>query len=120
MPIKLSKDEIRAIYQQGEDAVVSLVEMLIEKINSLESEVEKLEAQINKDSHNSSKPPSSDYHRPKPKSQRKKSSKRKGGQKGHKGHTLKQVETPDHIFVHPLTGTGECGCNLKEARFLRY
>ena len=120
MPIQLSKNDIRAIYHQGEDAVVSLVEMLMAKINFLEAEIEKLKAQLTKDSHNSSKPPSSDYHRPKPKSQRKKSSKHKGGQKGHKGHTLKQVETPDHIVVHPLTGKGACGCNLEDARFLRY
>lgn len=120
MPIKLSKDEIRVIYQQGEDAVVSLVAMLLEKINSLEAEVEKLKAQVNKDSHNSSKPPSSDYHRPKPKSQRPKSSQRSGGQKGHQGHTLKQVETPDHTVIHPLTGSAVCGCNLAKARFVGY
>ena len=52
----------------------------------------------------SSKPPSSDgYGKPKPKSQRKKSGRPSGGQPGHKGSTLTQVEHPDHIHEHAVS-----------------
>ena len=33
MPLKMSREEIRAIYRQGEEAVIALVEMLIERLN---------------------------------------------------------------------------------------
>lgn len=46
-------------------------------------------------SRNSSKPPSSDINRPK--NTRKKSNKKPGGQKGHPGSTLRQIETPDEV-----------------------
>jgi transposase len=97
MPIKMSTDDIRAVYQQGEEAVVSLITVLIDKLNALESEVTRLKGIIDKDSHNSSKPPSSDFSRPSPKSLRKKSKKKNGGQKGHKGITLQRSINPDHI-----------------------
>ena len=53
--------------------------------------------QIGLNSSNSSKPPSSDPNRLKP--TRKKSGKKPGGQKGHVGTTLKQVEEPDDVKV---------------------
>ncbi len=46
-------------------------------------------------SRNSSKPPSSDPNRLK--TSRKKSTKKTGGQPGHRGNTLKQVEEPDEV-----------------------
>jgi len=116
MPIQISRDEIRAIYRQGEDAVVSLIEMLVDRINKLEEEVAQLKVQINKDSHNSSKPPSSDWHRSPPKSLRTKSGNSSGGQPGHEGHSLRQVENPHHIVKHPLRGSCECGRNLAKTR----
>ncbi len=48
-------------------------------------------------SRNSSKPPSSDPNRPK--TPRKKSGKKPGGQTGHAGTTLKQIEEPDGFEV---------------------
>ena len=55
-----SKEQIRAIYQQGPDAVIALVETLCNIINSHEKRIKHLEDILAKDSHNSSKPPSSD------------------------------------------------------------
>jgi len=48
-------------------------------------------------SRNSSKPPSSDPNRKK--TSRKKSDRKPGGQKGHKGTTLRQIEEPDAIEI---------------------
>jgi transposase len=56
----ISKEEILAVYRQGEDAVVKLVSELLAKITALELRLETLENQQSKDSKNSSKPPSSD------------------------------------------------------------
>jgi len=54
------------------------------------------------------KPPSSDgLNKPKPKSLRKKTSKKQGGQKGHKGYNLEKAEKPDHIIPIPVTS---CSC----------
>jgi len=75
-------------------------EELIALILQLCARVSELEAQLAKNSRNSSKPPSSDgYEKPKPKSQRKKSGRRSGGQPGHAGSTLKLVERPDQTVV---------------------
>jgi transposase len=43
MPIKITRDEIKAVYRQGKDAVITLIETLVERINALEERVPKLE-----------------------------------------------------------------------------
>lgn len=109
MPITMSNDEIRAVYRQGEDAVVSLIQSLIQRLNMLEEQVKKLTGQKNKDSHNSSKPPASDMHRSMPKNLRGTSEKKSGGQPGHEGCNLRQVENPDTIIPHRVKGNCCCG-----------
>jgi len=66
----------------------------------LTQRVSQLEEPINKNSRNSNKPPSSDgIKKPeKTKSLRKRSSKKRGGQKGHKGHYLEKAEKPDTLL----------------------
>jgi hypothetical protein len=68
-----------------------------------------LEARLKQNSGNSSRPPSSDGFQRKPGLP--KEPKRRGGQKGHKGHTLRKVEHPDHI-VRLTTPVCECGLPL--------
>lgn len=81
----------------------------------LEERVKELEAQVSKNSRNSSKPPSSDgLQKPKPKSQRKRSGRKPGGQSGHVGYRLEQVEGPDHIKVHEVGECEHCGGSLQE------
>jgi transposase len=86
--IMMSREEIRAIYQHGEEAVIALVEGLLEQIKKLETRVEELERKASKTSRNSSKPPSGDGLRKRTKSLRSKSEKKSGGQAGHPGSTL--------------------------------
>jgi len=73
--------------------------------------IEELERRLAKDSHNSSKPPSSDGFKRKGK-KRPVSSKATGGQVGHPGHTLQPVETPDQVMIHRPSHCEACHCEL--------
>jgi transposase len=112
--LSISRDEIRAIYAQGEDAVIELVESLVARINALEERVEALENQQSKNSRNSSKPPSGDGFAKKTKSLRQKSNRSSGGQPGHPGSTLEWSAEPDHIETHPVTVCQGCGVPLQD------
>jgi transposase len=113
-PIKLpDEEEIRAIYHQGEDAMVALVGSLIRVVQALSERVQALEDQLAKNSHNSGKPPSSDGLKKKPKSLRHKSGKKSGGQPGHPGSTLQMVAHPDHIQTHRVRRCQHCQAALE-------
>ena len=80
---------------------------------SLCKKIQELEEKTAKDSHNSSKPPSSDgYQKPAPKNLRKKSGRPSGGQPGHPGHTLRMVDEPDRIIRHLVEYCRGCGRSL--------
>ncbi|MBN2258849.1 MAG: transposase, partial [Anaerolineaceae bacterium] len=107
-----SREDIHQAYLQGEEAVVALFEQTIVR---LAERVQALEDQLAKNSHNSSKPPSSDgLKKPAPRSLRKPSGKKSGGQSGHKGHTLKMVEHPRHTQVHRVKQCRQCQASLEE------
>jgi transposase len=110
--IQLSDAEIRAIYAEGEDAVVSLVSELLERLNRLEAEVKDLQGQLRKDSCNSSKPPSGDGFGKRARSLRSPSERRSGGQAGHPGQTLEWRSDPDAVERHPVTVCSTCGVSL--------
>ncbi|MDR1235605.1 MAG: DUF6444 domain-containing protein [Holosporaceae bacterium] len=69
---------------------------LLEKIALLEQRILQLEAMLDKNSGNSSKPPSTDSFR-KIQNSREKSAKKSGGQIGHKGHSLKLPKNLDEL-----------------------
>ncbi len=112
--LTISRDEIRAVYAQGENAVIALVEGLLERIAVLEQRVESLENQISKNSRNSSKAPSSDGFKPRTKSQRRKSERSSGGQPGHPGATLEWAEEVDYVEQHCVAACSVCGQSLSE------
>ena len=94
-----------------------LIRALYAQVAFLTAKVAELEGRLSLNSQNSSKPPSSDgLGRPKPKSQRQKGLKSSGGQKGHRGHTLKKVAHPDHIEPHlPPSQCDACHRPLPDA-----
>jgi transposase len=106
-----SREEIQAIYAQGEEAVYDFVVSIIEQF---EARIQVLEDRLNKDSHNSSKPPSSDgLKRPVKSRKRHPSNKKVGGQRGHVGVRLEPVEQPDHLAVHPVKRCHACARSLE-------
>ncbi len=76
--------------------------------------IKELENRQSKDSHNSSKPPSSDGLRRKTHSQRKPTGKKSGGQVGHPGVTWSMVAEPDTIVSHRPADCEQCGTCLQE------
>lgn len=86
-----------------------------EAIANLQAEVARLHGITAKNSQNSHRPPSKDDpNKPKKtRSQRNKSKKRVGGQKGHKGSTLAQVGNPDAKIMHLPTSCGNCNTSLQ-------
>jgi len=82
----------------------------------LETRVHELEARLSKDSSNSSKPPSSDGLKRKPKSLRGQSGKKPGGQQGHVGKGLAQINNPDTIVTHTPTSCAGCGSSLGDVQ----
>lgn len=84
-------------------------------VQQLMAQVRELEGRLAKNSSNSSKPPGSDGlgKRPKTSSQRGKSGKKPGGQPGHQGRTLEQVDAPDHVVTHSPAACA-CGQSLNE------
>jgi len=113
--VEMSRDDIKKVYGQGEEAVVALVENLLAQIDKLSKRIQKLEDQISKNSRNSGKPSSTDgLGKPAPKSLRQPSGKKPGGQAGHKGETLAMVSEPDYIEVHEALCCPQCESDLSQ------
>ena len=98
-------DRLEPLTEENKD-LHQEISVLKTENSDLKAEVAKLKAQLNSNSRNSSKPPSSDGYKRKPAFPRKKNGKQ-GGQQGHKGRTLQQVEHPDKIVRHKPE---PCGC----------
>jgi len=86
----------------------------------LSERLQQVEDQLAKNSSNSGKPPSSDgYEKPAPKSRRKRSGKKSGGQVGHSGRTLEMVEKPDKVEPHPVNCCVHCQASLKKEKAVK-
>ena len=74
----------------------SLIRNLLAVIEKMQAEIEELKAKLNENSQNSNRPPAGDgFNKPNPKPAFSKKKKRKGGQLGHLGKTLRRVEKHD-------------------------
>lgn len=125
---ELKVEDIIAIYETGPEAVTTLINSLnsehqkivenqTARITELEEKVRSLEEKLNKNSLNSSKPPSTDndaIKKLRTKSSRIKSGKKLGGQKGHTGATLTMVENPDFTEIHKVDKCTNCNKNLED------
>jgi transposase len=93
----LTREEILALCASNPEVIAYIVS-LESQIKELTERLITLESRLNQNSRNSSRPPSTDFfvkEKPNPKSLRKKSGKKPGGQEGHKGTTLDMVNNPE-------------------------
>lgn len=98
---KMTDSEIIEMLKQQNQFLQITVDGLNENIRLLTEEIAELKEKLNKNSRNSSKPPSSDgLNKPNPKSLRKKSGKKAGGQKGHKFSNLSVPKKIDRTVHH--------------------
>src|SRR3989440_10174733 len=94
----------------------------LERLEEANARIKQLEGQAAKDSHNSSKPPSTDgFKEPVRKTQslREKSGKQSGGQPGHPGRTLMMVQHPDQTMRLTPVQCQHCQQDLSEASLCR-
>jgi transposase len=103
------------------ETLISIILTLQQQVQELQktvaaqaAEIQQLRDQLAKNSRNSGKPPSSDgLKKPRTRSLRKKTGRRSGGQKGHKGQTLERVEQPAHVQVHQALRCPDCATDLQ-------
>jgi transposase len=101
------KPQLEGYVQQIEAQRIQ-IESQQNQIVRLELRVKELESQLKQNSHNSSRPPSSDSFRTKPAFPRTPGGKI-GGKFGHDGGTLKMVEKADFIVEHKTSVCAVCG-----------
>ena len=109
---------VASLRQELADALAALEETRAE-LGRERERIAELEARLAQNSRNSSKPPSSEglaKPAPRPRSLRKKTGRKPGGQDGHKGQTLAQVPRPDREVRHEPECCGGCGAGLAGRR----
>ena len=115
-----NRPDLSTLTEQEKDVLIitlfDVIESLRLQIRQQADDIEKLKGQLDKNSRNSSKPPSSDgLSKPDPKSLRSPSTNNPGGQQRHKGHNLQAVSIPDIIEHHMVTECESCAANLELA-----
>ena len=108
MPVNVTLEMVQQLLEQNA-SLLKQNEMLTATIAELNQTIQELKEQLNKNSKNSSKPPSSDgFKKPAPKSLRKPSGKKVGGQNGHQGTHLSVITAPDEIVKHMPSACEGC------------
>ena len=102
--------------------IILMVEELKKIIAAQEKRIKELETKLNMNSKNSSKPPSSDNKLKISKKSNKKNiqKRKKGGQKGREGKTLKMVEKPNKIIKLKPTLCSCCNQDISENKSIKY
>src|ERR1700719_920661 len=112
-------EERERVQQEQLEQQQVLISHLQQQIVTLMEQVASLEQQGKRDSHNSHLPPSSDRFVRQPKSLRKRSGKKAGGQEGHRGTTLPFSQTPDAVIIHEVERCDHCQQDLTAVPALR-
>lgn len=115
-----TREELIELCRTDPEQAVEMMVSLEAAIKLLEERIQQLEEQLKQNSHNSHKPPSSDGLKRVPQTVRPKSNRPSGGQKGHRGTTLKMVDTPDHIVTHTVGACRRCGRSLQRIKARSY
>ena len=123
MPVKITEEFVRQLMAQVDfltkqnNTLAVTVDSMNQTIAELNQTIKELKEQLNKNSQNSSKPPSSDgLKKPavkKNRSLRESSGKKQGGQEGHDGVHLSVTDNPDHIRDHMHTDCTGCPYRAK-------
>ena len=110
---KLTSEEKDALIE----ALLAQLEELRSEVAQLQQEAAELKRRLGLDSSNSGKPPSSDGYgkKPRPVNLREKTGRKSGGQEGHEGRNLRQVEHPDHVVEHWPGVCAGCGAGVGRA-----
>jgi len=134
MPVNITEEFVRYLMElnvspSGQVAeLTATVDIMNQTITELNQTIKELKGQLNKNSKNSSKPPSSDeLKKPAVKnnnSLRESSGKKQGAQEGHDGANLSVMSEPNHTKDHMHSGYTGCphrakclgGACIKETR----
>lgn len=103
-----------ALSEPSREELIALIKAQAAEIAALKARIAELERQLGLNSSNSGKPPSSDGLKKPARvmSLREPSDRKRGGQKGHKGETLRQVTDPNEVVDHYPPACGMCSVGL--------
>lgn len=112
---QLPKTELVGIIVEQSAGIDFLMQQIQQQQDRI-GELELLVAKLTKDSSNSSKPPSSDFHPPASHTHnsRTSSGRKSGGQPGHRGTTRINVDTPNEVVIIASGTCGSCGADLQD------
>lgn len=123
MPVNITEEFVRQLMAQVDfltkqnSALISTVDIMNQTIAELNQIIQELKEQLNKNSKNSSKPPSSDgLKKPtvkKNNSLRESSGRKQGAQEGHDGVHLSIIANPDHTKDHMHSDCTGCHYRAK-------
>lgn len=115
------QEAISKLSPEAQEVIQILISYYESELAKRDLKIKELEDRLSKNSRNSSKAPSSDPpFKERLKARRQKSGRKPGGQKGHKGSTLKMVAAPDKTEVHELLSCPDCGECLADTPVLGY
>src|SRR3954462_2743824 len=100
--------------EPSREGLIALIAAQAAEIAALKAQIAELERRLGLNSSNSGKPPSSDGLKKPARGARlgERSGKAPGGQKGHKGETLRQVTDPNEVVDHYPSACSTCGVDL--------
>ena len=111
LPPTFDRDELAKL---DKETLIEIILALWQQVQEQAAIIQQLQDQLAKNSRNSSKPPGSEgLKKPRTRSLRRKSGRRRGGQQGHPGHTLEMVAQPHHTRIHPVPSCPHCARDLR-------